>query len=47
MLYLKKNMIFARDKISSTKGGIRITISTKRNNLKFLKVLEKYLNDFE
>lgn len=47
LLNLRKNMIFARDKISTTNGGIRLTVSNKKNNLKFLNVLKKYLNEFE
>lgn len=42
---LKKNKFYIRDKISSTNGGIRITITDKNSINLFLDLLNKYIKD--
>ena len=44
---LKKDQIFIRDKINSTNGGIRITITSKLASTKFLQNVKSFINDKE
>ena len=41
--YLKENYMYLRDKVKSTDGGIRLTITNKNSINKFLNLLTKYI----